>query len=241
VIALKGVTVRYGAETALDRLSLDLPDDRTAVIGVSGCGKTTLLRVLGGLLTPQEGTLTWNGLPWARARPITGFVLQSLGLFPWKTVRQNVDLGLPAALPRTEREDRVEAILAELGLGAVASKYPHQLSGGQAQRTAIARCLVGRPALLLLDEPTAALDALTREAFQDWLLEVLARHPSTMVMVTHSIEEAVLLGTTLVAMGGGRPPRLLSSPFAGRPASRAHQDFAPFCQTVREALSGGSP
>jgi len=234
VIVFDQVTAGYGAETVLDRLSLTLNTGAsTAVVGVSGGGKTTLLRVLAGLVEVRGGRLTVPEVS-------TGYVLQSLGLFPWKTVRQNIDLGLESlGLPADERRRRVDAVLADLGIAGVADKFPGRLSGGQAQRTALARTLVRRPGLLLLDEPTASLDALTREAFQDWLLGVHRRYPSTLITVTHGIEEAAVLGDEVVVLRKGLEPVVLPSPLADAEDRRGHPAFGPFCQQIRHTLGLG--
>lgn len=238
MIVLEDVSVRYGDEIVLDRLSLSLSQgSATAVIGASGCGKSTLLKVLAGLLRPQTGRVTVAGRPLDGIRPGTGLILQSLGLFPWKTVAQNVRLALdPLGVRGSEAQERVRDILADLGLLDSAGKYPAQLSGGQAQRAAIARTLVRRPDLLLMDEPSAALDALTREDFQDLVLHLRRTHPTTMVVVTHGIEEAVVLGQSIVVMAKAVPPRCIANPLFGRTDLRSSPEFGPFCQQVRGAL-----
>ena len=238
MIAFEDVSVRYGNELVLDRFSLTLePRSATAIVGRSGCGKTTLLRVAAGLLTPQGGTVSVEGQSVAGVRPGTGLILQSLGLFPWKTVAQNVAVALePLGVNGEQASIRVQEALAELDLIAVASKFPGQLSGGQAQRTAIARTLVRRPDLLLMDEPSASLDALTREDFQDLVLKLHQTHPSTLVVVTHGIEEAVVLGQTIVVMAKSCPPKRLINPLFGLKNLRSDPRFGPFCQQIREAL-----
>lgn len=230
--------VRFGTETVLDRLTLNLPPrSATSVIGVSGCGKTTLLKVMAGLLVPEAGTVSVGGVPVQGVRPGTGLILQSLGLFPWKTVEQNVALALePLGLARQEGQSRVRRALADLGLEAVAHKFPSALSGGQAQRTAIARTLVRRSDLLLMDEPSASLDALTREDFQDLVLALHQSSPTTLVVVTHGIEEAVVLGQTILVLTKGAPPLALSNPLFGLSDLRSDPRFGPFCQQVRQAL-----
>lgn len=228
------VTAGYGPEPVLDHLTLPLETGATtAVVGVSGCGKTTLLRVLAGLVTPTSGAV--RDVP-----DRVGYVLQSLGLFPWKTVIQNIDLGLESLnLDPAPRRRRVDEALADFDLSPLADRYPRELSGGQAQRVALARALVRRPELLLLDEPTSSLDALAREAFQDWLREVHRRHPCTLVTVTHGIEEAAVLGDQVVVLHRGAPPTTLASPLGRVPDPRNHPAFGPFCQTIRRTLAGG--
>lgn len=241
MIRLEGVSVRYGAEVVLDRLDLSLAaGSSTAVIGVSGCGKTSLLRVIAGLLVPWEGRVTVAGAPVQGIRPGTGLILQSLGLFPWKTVEGNIALALkPLGLAKDEVASRTAEALTDLGLAGVADKYPSQLSGGQAQRTAIARTLVRRSDLLLMDEPSASLDALTREDFQDLVLTLHRTRPTTLVVVTHGIEEAVVLGQTIVVLTKAGPARVLENPLFGRGDLRSDPGFGPLCQRVRRALSPG--
>jgi NitT/TauT family transport system ATP-binding protein len=231
LIRFEEVSVRYGDEVVLDRFDLDFPAlSATAVIGTSGCGKSTLLKAAAGLVRPQAGRVTVEGS--------TGLILQSLGLFPWKTVEKNVALALePLGISRDEVEARTRQALDDLGLSPVARKYPGQLSGGQAQRTAIARTLVRRPDVLLMDEPSASLDALTREDFQDLVRNLHATHPTTLVVVTHGIEEAVVLGRTLVVMRRGLSPLVIDNPLYDRPDLRSEADFGAVCASLRRALA----
>ena len=241
MIGLEDISVRYGSEVVLDRFNLTLGlRSATSIVGASGCGKTTLLKVMAGLIQP-EGEVLVAGERVRGVRPGTGLILQSLGLFPWKTVVQNVSVALePLGITGDEALKRTSEVLADLGLTAVGRKYPGQLSGGQSQRTAIARTLVRRSDLLLMDEPSASLDALTREDFQDLLLDLYSRYPATLVVVTHGIEEAVVLGRTIVVMTKAGPPRLLENPLFGRPGLRSDPEFGPFCQQVRLALMAGA-
>ena len=173
-----------------------------AVIGPSGCGKTSLLFLLAGLLEPTAGTVR------VADRSRTGVILQHYGLLPWKSVAANIGLGL--RLQGADREQiraRVNELLVEMDLAAFADHFPGQLSGGMQQRVALARALATGPQLLLMDEPLSALDALTRERLQHTILDVWQRHRVTMVLVTHSIEEAAFLGQTVVVLTD-RPARV---------------------------------
>ncbi len=213
------------------------PGERWAVIGPSGCGKTTLLYLLAGLRRPSGGTITVAGQPLVGPRLQTGLILQDYGLLPWARAWENVALGLAIrGVPRPERRRRALAWLERLGLAAVADRYPAQLSGGQRQRVAIARTLILEPDLLLLDEPFAALDALTREDLQDLLGALCAQ--TTMVLVTHDIAEAVFLAQRLLVLG--RPPirqgQVIENPAAGQPGYRRTVEFALRCAQVRQAL-----
>ncbi|MDI6813481.1 MAG: ABC transporter ATP-binding protein [Desulfitobacteriaceae bacterium] len=212
------------------------------LIGSSGCGKTTLLYVMAGLLKPTEGEVQIDGKTILGPRQETGFILQEYGLFPWLTVEENVSLGLRVRhLPRPANRSKVDAILREMGLLSVRRHYPSQLSGGQRQRVALARALTLDPDLLLMDEPLSALDALTRERLQLLLLEIWQRGGLTSVLVTHSIEEAVFLGQRILVLGAN-PASILAeveNPEAGSAGYRQTRLFYERCTQVRSHLEGG--
>jgi len=211
--------------------------DTLAVIGPSGCGKTTLLLIIAGLLAPTGGRVTIKGLEVHGPRRETALVLQDYGLFPWKTVRQNIELG--ARVRKTPvPADSLSGLEEELGIAGLDHLYPQQLSGGQRQRVALARALLLRPELLLLDEPFAALDAMTRERLQQALLELFERRHMSFLIVTHNIEEAVTLGRRVMVLGG-RPTgvrHVLDNPTFGLPDQRVNQDFFAFCVHLRQIL-----
>ena len=186
----------------LDDISLAVePGEFVAIVGGSGCGKSTLLRLLAGLDLDYQGTLLHDGAPIAGPSLERGLVFQDHRLFPWLTVEQNVALAFTnTAVPAAERSARVAAEIARVGLKGFAGAYPHQLSGGMSQRAAIARALVGRPDVLLLDEPLGALDALTRLHMQKELRRLWLEEGITTVMVTHDIEEAVYLADRIVVL-----------------------------------------
>lgn len=186
---------------ALDSISLSL--DRgsfTTVVGRSGCGKSTLLRILAGLTPPSNGTLKHNG----DGPPTVGVVFQDARLMPWLSVFDNIALGLKRRHEPAVVEARCGAILDLVGLSDFRKARPAQLSGGMAQRVALARALVMEPELLLLDEPFAALDAFTRRAMQNELVSIWQRRRPTVIFVTHDVEEAVVLGQTVVELADGR-------------------------------------
>jgi NitT/TauT family transport system ATP-binding protein len=203
------VSHRYGTVDALDSIDLDIADGETvALIGPSGCGKSTLLGILGGLLQPSEGRVTLSGPPPANSLNPFTYVFQDFALLPWRSVEANVALALEhRPLGTAERRDRVASALALTGLSEFASAYPKQLSGGMRQRVGIARALVVRPAVLLLDEPLSALDAQTRELLMEDLLKIWAREKSTRVYVTHNLEEAARLADRVVVLSR-RPGRV---------------------------------
>ena len=206
---LEQVSHRYGSVEALKGVSLDIADGETvALIGPSGCGKSTLLGILGGLLQPTSGRVTLSGaLPSDSLNPFT-YVFQDFALLPWRSVAGNVALALEHhRLGARERSERVIAALALTGLTEFAAAFPKQLSGGMRQRVGIARALVVRPAVLLLDEPLSALDAQTRELLMEDLLAIWAREKSTRVYVTHNLEEAARLADRVVVLSR-RPGRV---------------------------------
>ena len=206
---IEKVSHRYGPVEALDGVELDIADGETVVlIGPSGCGKSTLLGILGGLLQPTSGRVTLSGpLPAESLNPFT-YIFQDFALLPWRRVANNVALALEhRALSTAERSQRVADALTLTGLGEFASAYPKQLSGGMRQRVGIARALVVRPTVLLLDEPLSALDAQTRELLMEDLLAIWAREKSTRVYVTHNLEEAARLADRVVVLSR-RPGRI---------------------------------
>jgi NitT/TauT family transport system ATP-binding protein len=203
------VSHSYGTVEALQGIELDIADGETvALIGPSGCGKSTLLGILGGLLQPTSGRITLSGPPPADSLNPFTYIFQDFALLPWRSVADNVALALEhRALATTERRERVAAALAMTGLSEFAAAYPKQLSGGMRQRVGIARALVVRPAVLLLDEPLSALDAQTRELLMEDLLAIWAREKSTRVYVTHNLEEAARLADRIVVLSR-RPGRI---------------------------------
>lgn len=226
--------------TALDGVSLEVePGSFTCILGPSGCGKSTLLRILGGLEQPTGGTVT---APVARSKvPAAAFVFQEHGVFPWFTVLENVAFGLRmAGVGRSERTRTARTWLGYVGLTDFAESYPHQLSGGMKQRTAIARAFATGSEALLMDEPLGALDAQTRRLMQEQLLELWERERKTVVLVTHAIEEALLLGDRIILMSA-RPGRIkqdITVPFP-RPRDigiEATEEFARLKHEIWESL-----
>jgi len=236
MIQAQSVGYSYKETVALRDVSFALPAGQTlAVVGPSGCGKTTLLSLIAGLLEPAVGKLTVAGQPINPRRPGTALIMQDYGLLPWKTVRENVALGLVIrSLPR----GRADQALLEVGLGELGDRWPHQLSGGQRQRVAIARSLALDPDLLLMDEPFSALDALTREEMQDTLLSIWRRRGTTMVLVTHSITEAVYLGHQIMVLSP-RPGQVVGHFQNASVGDRRSQAYYETVNRVRDALEKG--
>ena len=194
---------------ALDDITLDVPNGEfLTLVGPSGSGKTTLLDILGGLTRPTSGRVRVDGREVTGPGPDRGIVFQQYALFPWRTALGNVAFGLEQqGVGRRERQERARDGLALVGLEGFEDRYPHELSGGMKQRVAIARSLAYQPGILLMDEPFAALDAQTREQLQDELLRIWRTTGTTVVFITHGIEEAVYLGQR-VAVLSSRPGRL---------------------------------
>lgn len=219
-----------------------------AVLGPSGCGKTTLLYLLAGLRFPTSGRTMIDGQPLTRPRPHTGLILQDYGLLPWATVRQNAELGLRIrgfygpdgthAPADFQPASEVDPWLRRLGLEAHQDKYPGQLSGGQRQRTAIARTLALEPDLLLMDEPFSSLDAPTRESLQNLTLELWAEQNLTLVIVTHNIEEAAILGQKILLLG--QPPNtqadIIDNPGAEAIDFRETAEYTAMCRELRHRM-----
>ncbi|BAI73644.1 sulfonate/nitrate/taurine transport system ATP-binding protein (plasmid) [Azospirillum sp. B510] len=200
-----GVDFAYdGAHPVFRSLALTArPGEFVALLGPSGCGKTTLLNLLSGFLPPDAGRITIDGETVTPEMPALGYVFQSPQLFPWLDVLDNVRFGLRMAgrLRDAEQRDKAMAALALVGLEAAAGKFPHQLSGGMQQRVALARALVLEPRLLLMDEPFAALDAITRATLNEELLRLCGRLGQTVLFITHDVEEAVFLADRVVLLG----------------------------------------
>jgi len=242
---LVGKTYANGVR-ALEGISLSVaPGEIVAVVGSSGCGKSTLLRAISGLDSPSEGRVSLDGIAITAPHEKIGIIFQEPRLLPWLSVADNVGFALDD-LPRAERGARVAAALARVGLADKARMWPRELSGGQAQRVAIARALVPRPEVLLLDEPFSALDAFTRTDLQDHLLDLWADARPTLVLVTHDVEEAVVLADRILVMCA-RPGRLFEEIGADLPRPRERQsaafDFVKrrVLAALDRSLAGGAP
>jgi ABC-type nitrate/sulfonate/bicarbonate transport system ATPase subunit len=250
MLELKDLTFRYRPGLAVFQ-EYDWRVERGeawAVLGPSGCGKTTLLYLIAGLRFPDSGQVLVDGQPLTRPRPHTGLILQDYGLLPWATVRQNARLGLqirnfygPDGRHTPENFSPVMDVnpwLERLGLEAVAGQYPSQISGGQRQRTAIARTLALKPDLLLMDEPFSSLDAPTREGLQQLTLELQAEQNLTTVIVTHAIEEAAILGHKILLLQ--QPPNIqatiLENPHATQADYRNSPEYTQLCRELRACM-----
>jgi NitT/TauT family transport system ATP-binding protein len=203
-IRVRGLGKHYGALEVFRNIDFDVgAREIVAVVGPSGCGKTTLLRCIDGLLPHDAGEIMVGDQRVIDPIPGVAMVFQHFGLFPWKTVSQNVGYGLRmAGVPKAEIERRVPIFIKMVGLTGFENAFPYQMSGGMQQRCGLARALAVEPNVLLMDEPFAAIDAQTREILQFELLRIWQERPTAMVFVTHSIEEAVLLGHRVIVLKG---------------------------------------
>ncbi|MGJ9424388.1 ABC transporter ATP-binding protein [Nesterenkonia halotolerans] len=235
-VRLSGVGRSFGDHTVLRDVSLKVaPGEVLAILGSSGCGKSTLLRAVGGLDTGSTGEILINGSPVQRYDERTAVGFQEPRLLPWRSIYKNISLGLPRSLSKAEGRERVDELLELVGLKDRAALRPREISGGMAQRASLARALARRPGVLLLDEPFGALDALTRLKMQDLLLDVHAQTGTTVLLVTHDVDEALQLADRVLLLGknaqdptaaeGATIARLLNVP-GSRPRDRASAELA---------------
>jgi NitT/TauT family transport system ATP-binding protein len=240
MLTFSDCSAAYDSGLVLKSVSLSVePGTTGCIIGPSGSGKTTLLMLAAGLMAPCAGGVLLDDAPIRAGDRRIGLILQQYGLFPWLTARSNVALGLRLRhTPRAEMRERTDAELDRVGLLGFANRYPLRLSGGQQQRVAIARCMALAPRLLLMDEPFSALDALSREALQDVLRGSLAGRHVAVLLVTHSIEEAVYLGSRIWVLAGspGRIRACFENPWQGSDGHRQSPDYFRLCTAVRRAM-----
>ncbi len=211
----------YLVTRAVDGVTLDIYDEEfICFIGPSGCGKTTLLRLVAGLIKPSEGEIRIAGKAMTGPGPERGMVFQMIGLMPWLTAVQNVEFALELRkVAVSERKQKAMAAIEMVGLSKFADYYPHEISGGMQQRVGIARAIAVEPQILLMDEPFGSLDAITRGQLQDDLLLLWERHRKTVLFVTHSIDEALLLSDRIILLCHGRYQQAIANPLP-RPRSR---------------------
>jgi NitT/TauT family transport system ATP-binding protein len=233
-IAFRNVSVRFptpggGELEVVDDVTYDVCDrEFVSVIGPSGCGKTTMMNIVAGFMQPSAGTVTLDGKPISGPGPDRGVIFQEYGVFPWLSVKDNIAFGLKLRAnwtPPAARDEICHRYMRLMGLSEFADAWPRMLSGGMRQRLALARAYAVKPQFLLMDEPFGALDAQTRSAMQDLLLEVLAAENKTVMLITHSVEEAIYLSNRIVVMTA-RPTRIreiIEVPFAGRRTDTLHE------------------
>ena len=253
-LVIEGVRQFFGVKgsqvQALSRIDLVIePGQFVCLAGPSGCGKTTLLRLVAGFMTPSEGKITIEGKAIKGPGPDRGMVFQAATLYPWMNVRKNVELGLKfQGVGKSKRQDESDKYLSMVGLSDFAERRPYELSGGMQQRCQIARVLASDPEFVLMDEPFGALDALTRERLQEELLTIWRETGKTILFITHSVEEAVFLGSRVLVMSP-RPGKIVldieSSLEEGSerlPVSelRSQPEFMKLVDQVRDSIHGGS-
>lgn len=221
---------QHGPMRVLDDVSFDIRNGEfVSIIGPSGCGKTTMMNIVGGFVEPTQGRVLLDGQPVKAPGPDRGVIFQEYGVFPWLTVRQNIEFGLKLGASKVtaaQREETVGRYMKLMGLSDFANHFPKHLSGGMRQRLAIARAYAVKPEFLLMDEPFGALDAQTRSAMQDLLLEVLRNEGKTVMLITHSVEEAIYLSSRIVVVTA-RPARIrtiIDVPFGYPRAENVHED-----------------
>ncbi len=225
--------------TALKGVDFTIPAGSfVSLIGPSGCGKTTLLRCIAGLETPTSGEVSVDGTKITKPGSDRGFAFQQANLFPWLTIRDNVAFGLRARHIYKNRKADVDEFIKLVGLQGFEKSFPHQLSGGMNQRASLARALVGHPKILLLDEPLGALDAFTRMTMQDEIIRLWKEHNTTMVMVTHDVDEAVYLSDYVVVMSP-RPAKVekIIKIDLSHPRARGQDVFLKYRTQILEILN----
>ena len=224
---------------AIDDISLEVgKGELVSLIGPSGCGKTTVLRMVAGLQEPSSGQIILDGKEVHGPGSDRGMVFQEFALFPWRSVRRNVEFGLEiAGVPKEERRQKVDRYLDVVGLERFADARIHELSGGMKQRVGIARAMVNNPDVLLMDEPFGALDAQTRNIMQGELLKILARTSKTILFVTHSVDEALYLSDRIIMLSKrpGKIKTIIEVPWP-RPRDRAAPEFAALRKRILSEL-----
>lgn len=236
-IVMEHVSFSYGNQKVLEDVNLSLEQGNSyALIGKSGSGKSTLLNLLAGFQKPDMGSVTINGAILRKPRRETAFLFQELGLLPWQTVYDALAMPLRIKDRKENIHAEIMELLEQMRLQAHSDKYPQELSGGERQRVALARTLIGEPDLLLMDEPSSALDAMTKEELQSLILGVQHKSKVTMLFVTHDIEEAVILGQTILLLKEDGSVTQLQNPYYSMENAREQLGFYEECIKLRKLL-----
>lgn len=242
-LELKNISKSFGGARVLHDVNLSIEEGEfVAIVGYSGSGKTTLISLIAGLLKPDTGTVALGGKPIDGPGPDRGLVFQNYSLLPWLTVRENIAVAVDTVFPEKsaqERHDHVTRYIDMVKLSHAADRLPKQLSGGMRQRVAVARTLAIQPRILLLDEPLSALDALTRATLQDEITEIRRTDNTTILLITNSVDEALLLADRVIALTPG-PGATLASPFVvnlPRPRDRKTLNHEPAYKSLRVAIT----
>jgi ABC-type nitrate/sulfonate/bicarbonate transport system ATPase subunit len=239
-IEMKQVSFTYDNKQILNKINLTLKKSHSyALIGKSGVGKSTLLHILAGLLKTTEGEVQMKGKRIRNPRKDIGFMFQDLALFPWLRVFDAISMPLKLDKRHANQEikERVSALIKEVGLYGMEHKYPAELSGGQKQRVALARTLINEPDLLLMDEPTSTLDEMTKEQIQQLILEQIQQRKTTLLFVTHNIEEAVFLGQYILLLQENGEIETLANPLFGVDRAKDNLTFYKACIEIRKKLA----
>ncbi|MBB4015790.1 NitT/TauT family transport system ATP-binding protein [Chelatococcus caeni] len=213
MVCVDAVTMSFGDFVAVENVDLTVADGEfLTIVGPTGCGKSTILNAVAGLLKPASGTVSIDGAPVRGVRNDIGYLFQQDALLPWKTALENVELGpLFKGMGAAERRERATTWLAKVGLKGFEDRYPHQLSGGQRKRVQMAQALISGPKVILMDEPFSALDIHTRHLMQNELLRLWQEERRAVVMITHDLEEAIALGDRVVVLAAGPRSRVIDS------------------------------
>ena len=243
MIDIKSLSVSYAKKNifnqALDNINIHIDQGEIyTFIGPSGCGKSTLLHVLSGIIRQFSGTITFNGSPIDPKKQRIGLVQQNYGLLPWKNILKNCLLGKKIKDGGDKLDEYGKYIVNELGISHLLSRYPEEISGGQKQRVAIARVFILRPDLLLMDEPFSALDAITREEMQELFLNIWKQYQVTTVFITHSVDEALYLGSKIVVFSKapGRILDVIDNPCFRQEDVRNHENYHEMAKRLRDYL-----
>ena len=231
MIEIKNVYKSYGKRDILKNISFSInKGDTLSIIGHSGCGKSTLLLSLAGLIEVEKGEISDTFKDKA-------LILQNNSLFPWKTIKENIALGLISKKYSNDYiQNSIDKIAKNLNIDYILNKYPHEVSGGELQRASVARSLVLNPELLLMDEPSSALDSINKEKFQNLLCEIQNEYNLSYIIVTHNIEEAVILGKRIAIMDNGEIKKIIDNPYYGQMNIRKEYKFFDKCNEIRSLL-----
>jgi ABC-type nitrate/sulfonate/bicarbonate transport system ATPase subunit len=236
-ILMERVSFSFERQQVLKKVCLSLEQGVSyALIGKSGSGKTTILNLIAGFLKPDEGSVSINGTSVSGPRKETAFLFQELGLFPWQTVEEAVAMPLRLRGMGKETKEPVYRLLEKLGLEKYGNKYPQELSGGEQQRVALARTLIGGPNIILMDEPTSALDAVTKEELQGVIREEQQRRGTTLFFVTHDVEEAMRLGQYILILKEDGEVEQIENPYYFNKDAREQLGFYEECIKLRQLL-----
>ncbi len=236
-ILMDQVSFSFGRQQVLKKVCLSLEQGASyALIGKSGSGKTTILNLIAGFLKPDKGTVSINGMGVSGPRKETAFLFQELGLFPWQTVEEAVAMPLKLRGGKQEVKESVYRLLEKLGLEKYGNKYPQELSGGEQQRVALARTLIGGPDIILMDEPTSALDAVTKEELQGVIRDEQQRRGTTLFFVTHDVEEAMRLGQYVLTLKENGEVEKRENPYYFAKDAREQLGFYEECIKLRQLL-----